>query len=245
MNSHTKQNTTNSKVFMFASVAALLLMACTLLLWIFNHSEEESKPETLIYPINLSAFIDSQGDAPTQLEKQALESLLREYEQLLLSDEYLKSFYESDENQLTDRKAQVAHILLATRPDTPMEERKAKYQQAMSIYQQANAGQDFGMLARQYSDDKLTSHEGGKIGWIVEKQLGKEFDRHAFERLKPNQVSKPFQSKFGFHILKLLSAPVEARKPFQEVKPRIKAYLAQRFEQEKKELMTQFSLQDG
>lgn len=72
---------------------------------------------------------------------------------------------------------------------------------ALQIAQQARSGVDFAQLARQYSQDTSAS-AGGDLGWIAEGETVPEFER-ALKALKPGEISRPVQSQFGWHIIRL------------------------------------------
>lgn len=65
------------------------------------------------------------------------------------------------------------------------------------------AGEDFGDLARQYSDDIGSAQEGGDLGWAGKGQFVPAFEQ-AMAETGINQVSPPFQSQYGWHILQVL-----------------------------------------
>ncbi len=72
------------------------------------------------------------------------------------------------------------------------------------IYKQIQQGEDFSTLAMQYSADKSTAKNGGKMPPFASCQLRSPiFEKVAFS-LQENQVSKPFETEFGWHIIKLL-----------------------------------------
>ncbi len=75
-----------------------------------------------------------------------------------------------------------------------------------SLYDSIVYGSNFESLAKKYSDDKKTSSLGGKLKPFTSGQLNSlPFEKAAFELQDVGQVSKPIQTKFGWHILKLYS----------------------------------------
>ena len=63
-------------------------------------------------------------------------------------------------------------------------------------------GADFGELARLQSDDPSAAR-GGDLGWITPGDVVPDFE-HAMDALKVGQVSVPFKSPFGWHIVQVL-----------------------------------------
>ena len=87
-----------------------------------------------------------------------------------------------------------------------------------SIYDSIINGSNFESLAKKYSNDKKTSSLGGKLKPFTSGQLNSlPFERAAFELEDIGQISKPIQTKFGWHILKLYSK--SELKSFKELKP--------------------------
>ncbi len=97
-------------------------------------------------------------------------------------------------------QAKVRHILLkssAIRDDTATEAL------AKSLRQQIVDGADFGVLAREHSEDIGSALEGGDLGWSSPGQLVGEFQT-MMDQSEINEVSEPFTSQFGWHILQVL-----------------------------------------
>lgn len=65
------------------------------------------------------------------------------------------------------------------------------------------AGEDWATLARQYSSDPSVISNGGDMGWSGRGRMVPEYEATAF-RLKPGEISMPFKSPFGFHIMQLV-----------------------------------------
>ena len=64
-------------------------------------------------------------------------------------------------------------------------------------------GDDFATLARAHSDDTGSALKGGDLGWLSPGDTVPEFE-DVMNGLAPNDVSEPFQSPFGWHIVQVL-----------------------------------------
>jgi peptidyl-prolyl cis-trans isomerase SurA len=74
---------------------------------------------------------------------------------------------------------------------------------ADTLYHRLLEGADFGELAKEYSSDEESRKMGGELGWYPVAQMTLEF-KEGVKDLKAGQISKPLQSQFGIHILKIL-----------------------------------------
>ena len=94
-----------------------------------------------------------------------------------------------------------------------------------SIKERLDNGGSFEELARQYSEDG-SANKGGDLGWANPGDMVPEFEK-VMDSLKPNEISEPIKSRFGWHIIQVLerrsqdmsreSARFQAR---QEIKAR-------------------------
>ena len=84
-------------------------------------------------------------------------------------------------------------------------------------------GDDFGDLARVYSDDDSKSN-GGELGWFAPGDINDSI-LAAVKSLKPGEVSAPIRTNHGFHLVKLEEHEVPGVVPLSEVKPQIRAQL--------------------
>lgn len=84
------------------------------------------------------------------------------------------------------------------------EAEKAIYKQkAEDLLKRVKNGEDFGTLARLYSQDPGSAMQGGDLGFADRSAYVKEFAAWAF-RLKPGELSPVFETQFGFHFLQVL-----------------------------------------
>ncbi|KGL63001.1 peptidylprolyl isomerase [Polaribacter sp. Hel1_85] len=109
---------------------------------------------------------------------------------------------------------EAAHILIR---DTSSIGKK----QIESIYTKLIAKEKFEDLAKQYSEDPGSKNKGGKLGKFGAGRMVKPFSDAAFALENVNDFSKPFKTRFGWHIVKLTKKhPV---KSFDEMKKGLKA----------------------
>ncbi|MDQ1363941.1 MAG: peptidyl-prolyl cis-trans isomerase SurA [Pseudomonadota bacterium] len=72
-----------------------------------------------------------------------------------------------------------------------------------SIRQRLDKGEDFASLATEFSQDPGSKDNGGDLGWVSRGQLVPQFEK-VMDSLKPGQISEPFRSPFGWHVLQVL-----------------------------------------
>jgi len=73
-----------------------------------------------------------------------------------------------------------------------------------SVFAKLENGGKFNELAEQYSEDPGSKSNGGSLGKFSTGQMVKPFENAAFTLEKENAYSQPFQTRFGWHIVKLL-----------------------------------------
>lgn len=97
----------------------------------------------------------------------------------------------------------VAHIMILN--PKPEETGKDAKTTINDIYKKIQQGEKFEDLAKQFSEDKSSSSKGGVLNRFGSGQLSsEEFENVAFSLDKSGDISKPFQSQFGWHIVKLI-----------------------------------------
>ena len=91
------------------------------------------------------------------------------------------------------------HILIS--PSTALPADMAK-QQIDTIYEKLRQGEDFATLASTYSKDPGSASNGGDLGWVSEGDMVPSFEA-MMKKTSVNDYSVPFQSQFGWHIVKV------------------------------------------
>ena len=123
--------------------------------------------------------------------------------------------YKGGERHMINQ-TRVRHILINTNEVTSNEEAKNRLWQ---LRQRIINGEDFAALARSHSDDKGSAIKGGELGWVTSGDLVPRFENE-MNRLEIGQISEPFQTDFGWHIIQ-----VEERRKHDDTEEVIKSEL--------------------
>tara|TARA_B110000046_G_C13019287_1_gene410270 strand:- start:660 stop:2600 length:1941 start_codon:yes stop_codon:yes gene_type:complete len=112
----------------------------------------------------------------------------------------------------------VAHIMIA---NTQKDSSLVAKDRIQELYRLILQGEEFGELAKQFSDDKSSSMRAGELKPFKSGQINSEiFETTAFELSPSNPISKPIQTQFGWHILKYINKkPVQL---FEKLQPDLK-----------------------
>jgi peptidyl-prolyl cis-trans isomerase C len=163
-------------------------------------------------------------------EATATAALTRELA-ITVTDAEATDFYTSHPSDFEQPEmAHVAHILISTHdPITGAElsndQKAAKKKQIEDILKRARAGENFAVLAKQYSDDPGSKDKGGEYTF-PRGQMVPEFETAAFS-LSTNQISDVVTTQFGYHIIKLIDKTPAEKVPYAKVADKIKDYLMQ------------------
>ncbi len=182
------------------------------------------------YKLKVQAALDARIDTTT--------AFLNEFAQY--RDQQIRPTFVTDDDMLAeahnvydqtvknigpDGLVQASHILILI----PQKATEAQQQDAKrridSVYTALKAGADFEALAKQVSQDPGSAQRGGMLGWFSRNQMVKEFEDVAFS-LQPGEMSAPFLSSFGWHII--LQKDRKQFEPFDFHRENILKYLEQR-----------------
>lgn len=118
------------------------------------------------------------------------------------------------------RYVKVAHIILPVQPNATDEKKKQVKDTMMYIEKQLKKGADFAEMVKKYSADKSSLDKGGELDWFGAGRMIPEFEKAAFGLKNKGQLSQPFQTKIGWHILKLIDN--KGVDPFDEMRSELK-----------------------
>lgn len=131
-----------------------------------------------------------------------------------------KAIYDDKVKDLKpEEEVQARHILVASEAE------------AAKLREQIAAGEDFAKLAEANSGDAGSKAQGGMLGFFGRGQMVPQFEEAAFA-LQKGQVSKPVQSQFGWHVIKVEDRRQKPPPSFDEVKDRLIGSMVQSKAQE-------------
>ena len=108
-----------------------------------------------------------------------------------------------NEHRKNRGKIKVAHIMVAVKESDDKKTDDNKYQKIQEIHQKLIDGASFKELAQEYSDDRQSARKGGELDWIQSSgNYYKEFENAVFSLKEDNEISEPFLTPAGWHIVK-------------------------------------------
>jgi len=125
-------------------------------------------------------------------------------EGLTVTPAEVKKFFNSfptDSLPYFSASVEVAQIVKIAQVSKKQEEETKN--QLLEIRSRILGGEDFATLAKKHSHDPGVFSNGGEMGWSGRGRMVPEYEAVAF-KLKPGEVSMPFKSPFGFHIMQLI-----------------------------------------
>ena len=108
-----------------------------------------------------------------------------------VSDAEAKKFYDAQVGGAeVEDEVRARHILVDSK------------EKARELFEKVAYGTDFAELAKQNSKDPGSKDQGGDLGYFSRGQMVPQFEEAAF-KLQKGEVSQPFETQFGWHILKV------------------------------------------
>jgi peptidyl-prolyl cis-trans isomerase C len=167
-------------------------------------------------------------------------------DKIQISAEDQEKHYKENPDRFKEVKVKVIHISFSATPDKPGPDGKKMLSEAEAkakideLRKQIVAGEDFGKLARDNSDDKSSAAKDGDFGTIKHNSPYPEPVKNAVFALKEGEVSEPVKQANGFYLIRAGSVVVL---PFSDVRPQIIEDLKQaRFNDWMKSLQARFTV---
>jgi peptidylprolyl isomerase len=151
----------------------------------------------------LNSFLRSVSDVPASYPSQA---------------EIEQAYKLNQQRFLAPRQFHLAQIYVA---EPAGGSDSAPQTKAAGIARQLHATPDrFAELARNSSDDKASSGQGGDLGWLAESQIAPEI-RSVVLGMSKGEVSEPIRVNGGWHVVRLLNTKPAGIRSLDEVKPEL------------------------
>ncbi len=178
----------------------------------------------------VKAYYDAHQQAFSTPEKVSIAYIQLSQADLLkqqkFSEAKLKQYYENNVDSFTiPARYHVAQIFVKL-PAKATKDDISKAQAKVSKIERALKTESFDKVARAYSEDIFTARKGGVLPWFSKGMVQSVLYKTA-SALKVDSVSKPFNTKEGISIIKLLAKKTEKTADFASVKSRIENQLAQ------------------
>ncbi len=144
----------------------------------------------------------SKDDLPSLLSDAAPPLARGETSDPIRSDSGIHLIYMADKrgNSQMVSQTHVRHILIKS--SEIMTDQQAR-QLVGDLKARAEAGTDFGELAKEYSEDIGSAQEGGDLGWTSPGQMVPEFEA-MMKKTPVGSISAPVKSQFGWHVIEVL-----------------------------------------
>ncbi|MBO4710893.1 peptidylprolyl isomerase [bacterium] len=145
-------------------------------------------------------------------------------ENLKVSEDEMKKYYEEKKDTFnTPAKVKASHILIKITDSRDKEAaRKLAEKVAAEAEKSAKETGSFAKLVEKYSEDEGSKKRGGDLGYFQRTEEGgnmvQEFSDGAFALQNIGDISKPVESQFGFHVIKLTGKKDKVEKTFEDVK---------------------------
>nr|WP_223921079.1 peptidylprolyl isomerase [Geobacter sp. AOG2] len=143
---------------------------------------------------------------------------------ITVSDEEIKKFYEQNPDKFRQpEQIRASHILIGVDGKAGVEEKKIARDKAEKLRKELLAGADFVKLAKENSTCP-SSRQGGDLGYFSKGKMDPKFEQAAFA-LEPGGLSNVVETRFGYHIIKLLNRKKAETVSLAEAREKIEDYL--------------------
>jgi parvulin-like peptidyl-prolyl isomerase len=133
-----------------------------------------------------------------------------------VTDEKVNAKFEEMNNEIKGKKEySVAHIVVKTKAEAEKIEKELKSKPTK-----------FSDLAKKYSIDTESANNGGDLGYVIENNMIKEIS-DTVSKLQKDEISAPVETKFGWHIIKVLDIRDAEALSLDSVKENIRDQLVQ------------------
>ena len=166
------------------------------------------------YKLKVAAALDARLDTMEAFKKEVADYRAQQAEEYLIDSAFIdqearKTYQATADRVGPEGQLLASHIMMIVSQRATAAEQALAKQRIDSIYAALKAGADFAELAKKYSQDRGSAQNGGQLPWFFRGQMIPDFETEVM-KLKPGEMSEPFLSTVGYHIVLL-----HERKPFE------------------------------
>lgn len=145
-------------------------------------------------------------------------------QKIKVTAEESKTFYDTNPQLFQQpERVKASHILIKV-DEGASEEKKAEARKKIEeIQQKVKKGEDFAELAKTYSEGP-SAPRGGDLDFFGRGEMVKPFEDAAFN-LKPNETSDIVETRFGYHLIKVVDKQPAKTIAYADIKDRIDKHL--------------------
>jgi len=145
-------------------------------------------------------------------------------QKVTISDKESKAYYESNPDYFKQpEQVQASHILIKIDSGADESQKAQARKKIEKIRKRLQKGEDFAALAKEFSQCPSNA-KGGDLGYFQRGQMVPPFEQVAFA-LKPGAVSDIVETKFGYHLIKVIGKKAETTIPYKDVKDKLEQHL--------------------
>lgn len=130
----------------------------------------------------------------------------------------IESFFEEERDKYRiEETRQAAHILIEINDEVSESDAKGKID---DIYSRIMSGDDFAVMAREFSQDPSSAAKGGDLGFQPRGSYAQAFEEALFS-LSMNEITEPVLTEYGYHLIKLLDHEESVEASLDDFRERI------------------------
>ncbi len=176
----------------------------------------------------LKARLASADVTLEQLPEKMRESIARNKyaktlsDSITVSDEDVQKMYDElkagGQMKRPEETVDVAHVLVLVKEDADEAAKNAAKEKIDAAYKRATEGkEDFAKIAKELSEDPGSKDNGGLYSDTPRGRMVPEFEKAMFET-PVGEISQPFTTKYGWHIVKTIARHPAGDVPYEEAK---------------------------
>jgi peptidyl-prolyl cis-trans isomerase C len=137
-----------------------------------------------------------------------------------IKDDEAKAYFDANSAQFDQKeKVRARHILIKVEKSADEKTKAQARKKLVDIQKKIMSGEDFAEMAKQHSQGP-SNVKGGDLGYFGQGQMVKPFEEAAFQ-LAAGEVSDIVETRFGYHLIKVLDRKAPAKAVYADQKQKI------------------------